>query len=137
MPLPRFDERPDEKSNLEPEIVRLLSEHALDVIVLDGRIDLLIRSKNCFPDHFLELKVCLNGSWKSPPISSEQWSFLKSISLDSPFDSRYRVLIYNHSIKSYAFVSGPQNSTGPTSYRSFVNVLYFKNMFKGASLVIA
>lgn len=61
MPLPSFDERPDEKRCLEPKIVSFLKSHALDVVVLDGRIDLLIRSNNCSPDRFLELKVCLAG----------------------------------------------------------------------------
>lgn len=125
MPLPNFNDRPDEKKNLEPEIVNFLNSHALDVVVLDGRIDLLIRSNNSYPDRFLELKVCLEGEGKSPPISAEQWSFLKSISCGSAFDARYRILIYDHSRRSYALASGPQiaeglqvNAPGSTCYIS-------------------
>ena len=112
MPLPSFNERPDEKNDLEHQIVNFLKLHTLDVVVLDGRIDLLIRSGNCCPDHFLELKVCLDGDGKSPPITSEQWHYLKSISCGSAFDARYRILIYDHSSKLYALASAPQIAEG-------------------------
>jgi len=112
MPLPSFNERPNEKIALEPEIISCLKSHALDVVVLDGRIDLLIRAKNDSPDRFLELKVCLSGEGRSPPLSSEQWHFIKSIECGSAFDSRYRVLIYDHNRELYALVSAPQIAAG-------------------------
>jgi len=110
--LPEYETRPDEKSVLEPEIVSILVSHQLDILILNGVIDLLIRSKNSDPDFFLELKVCLEGNGKSPPITSDQWQFLKSISCGSSFDDRYKILIYDHSTNLYALVSGPQVAAG-------------------------
>lgn len=112
MTIPNFLERPGEKDGLEPAIVGFLKSNALDVVVLGGIIDLLIRSHNRSPDRFLELKVCLEGDGRSPPISCDQWHFLKSIESGSEFDARYRVLVYDHSRKSYAFSPAPQIFAG-------------------------
>ena len=95
MNLPIFETQPDERIELQPKIIDVLTALKFKVYEINGLFDLLVSNPKGV-DSYLELKVRLASQNHSIPLSRLQWLCLNDHDSSSRFEDSYRVLIYDY-----------------------------------------
>lgn len=95
MPLPVFQQQPNEMAEFQSAIVTFFRDENVNTYIINGLFDLLLSSPITRSDSYLELKVRLQTQRYMCPITAAQWRLFNGHDPASPFEANYRVLIYD------------------------------------------